>query len=1372
MVKMTKINENIKLQKKGAQVILYITNLLFLFVIYLFSDNKAQSQDTIFYCNFDSEQLPGWTTGATGLYGGPDRRNSWSFGIPNGGRGYDDFPGQSKFIGNPDPVTDHTSANDFNKVAGQGLRPEDKREGVSSHYNRSNEWIITPAINCSNYINTRLTFWRWANFEKDYDKAIVEISTDGINWTDLGHALYPEDKEWIPVVVNIAPYADHAKNVFIRWRSESDAYIHYSGWNIDDVLLTGQYNINNYDSKVKSGRMTVPSEISSKVDSVSEKMDVFEFVIEDAGSGDKLSTIIDTLIITAGNSNSISDWQQAIAAAFLYGPDLGEISGQELRGKIFESKILFAGNQIISVDDHASESYKLRIYLRKNLSFVNDNSNFEFKLSFRDIIENESGSFIGAGIIESGDNKLRLDIDATRLCFVVEPDALAVINTPLLPEITVVAQDDNGNTDFDFAEDITLSNSGNIKMSGNIVKAQSGRAVFSDMKFNECGGPVSLSATCNDPDLKSANSAVKISIFNAEITEIFSEDFDKNTLTGWTSGAAYGNNSWTHGIPHGGRGYSDYPTNKGFVGNPDPVYDHTADNNINKVYGQGLSYSSKFEGVSSHYNSADEWLKSPAINCASFVNTRLKFWRWANFESGYDKAYVEISTDSINWTDLGQPLYPQDNAWVYVEIDISKYADRKSAVYFRWRSVSDRYIHYAGWNVDDISVEGVYSPMADWNGSVSEEWNNVNNWSNNRIPDKYTIVNIPASVSKNPVVTSTSSCKEITIGKGQVLKIQTSGSLTVYGNCNIETDNTVYGSILDYGTITVYGKLNIKRYIPAKGWYYFSSPVQGFAAGKINNTVYAYNEPLASNDWSKGWQKTSADMERVKGYDVYFAKADSVLFSGTMNSGTQQITLTNTDGKEIAEHEGWNLVGNPYAAAIDWDAPSGWTKENIENAIYIWDEAQGNFRTYVNGVSTNGGSRYIPPMQGFFVKVSAPGNARLAMTSDIKTTEGISRTKKTIQGNTGIKLALIQNGYTDETVIAFREEATREFDGRFDAYKKFTDNTNVPQVYTLSVNKEQLAINSVALNDEYLQIPVEIKAVFQGTLKLSFSGATENSGGKTIYLEDKLTNRFINLLETNEYQFDASSTEISGRFILHIGMPLTVSYIKNDAKCNGSSDGKIDATVMGGRLPYQYILWSNGSEEEDIENLPAGEYKIIVVDADNNAVNETITITEPAPVNLTINAYAPTSKNASDGYIDLNVNDISGTYTFNWSNNETTEDIYNLESGVYSVTVSDQKGCKTTATVDLNHLTNTWDNPSDHHKQVEIYAYHKNIYISFHEETVSEATAEIIDISGKYINTYSLLSDDNLIETRLPAGYYIIHVISNGKHYSEKVIIQ
>ena len=34
--------------------------------------------------------------------------------------------------------------------------------------------------------------------------------------------------------------------------------------------------------------------------------------------------------------------------------------------------------------------------------------------------------------------------------------------------------------------------------------------------------------------------------------------------------------------------------------------------------------------------------------------------------------------------------------------------------------------------------------------------------------------------------------------------------------------------------------------------------------------------------------------------------------------------------------KGFNLVGNPYPSAIDWDAASGWTKTNIDNAVYYF----------------------------------------------------------------------------------------------------------------------------------------------------------------------------------------------------------------------------------------------------------------------------------------------------------------------------------------------------------------------------------------------------------------------------------------------------
>jgi hypothetical protein len=1336
--------------------------------------NNSLAQDILYQNNFDNGMPAGWTTGAIRSDGGSDSHCSWAVGVPKGGRGYSDFPGQRGFVGNPDPLMDHTLYNSVNYVAGQGIRAESKNEGVSSHYNRSNEWIQTGKINCSNYINTHLTFWRWANFEDGYDKAIVEISTDGTTWINLDHTLYPQDTIWTMVSFNIAPYADHAGVVYIRWRSESDTYIHYSGWNIDDVIITGTYNINNSNSRISAGAMAEPLTISSLVDAEVEKLGVFDFTLQDMGSGDKLSTLIDTLTITPGNNNKIVNWKNAIAGAYLYGPDLGQVSGTELRGKIDDNKIVFGGSHLMEIADRSSETYTVRIYLKKNLSFINDNENIEFYLDYRNIVESDSGSFIGSGSTESGDNNLRIDIAASRLAFTTDPEALVTVNTILTPAVAIKAIDENGNTDKDFTSVITLSNSASLGMLNNALKAQAGISSYPKFQIIQSGGPLLLSASCNNKGIQAATSIIKVTVVASKQNVVFTENFDKTAITGWTSGAITGGNSWTFGQPKGGRGYSDSPGNKGFAGNPDPVQDHTPDNTINNVFGQGLGYTSKFEGVSSYYNNSNEWLKSPSINCERFTNIKLKFWRWANLESAYDKAYVEISTDGINWADLGQPLYPQDNAWTLVEIDISQYADKMPAVYIRWRSVSNQYTHYAGWNIDDVSLEGQYAPTGIWTGSVSSDWNNTGNWSNGSIPDMFTSVKIPGTAVQNPVVSGNAMCRDIFVGKGKALIVQSIGALTVYGDATVETDLISYGSILDIGNLTLNGKLIINRYIAGKGWYYIASPVAGFKSNRINNAVFLYNEPQASKDWTKAWQRVTSDnLENVKGYDVYFSQADTVVFSGQFNTGYQQIMLSNTDGNELPAHEGWNLVGNPYPSAIDWDATSGWNKTNVENAIYIWDETQSNYKTYVNGLSINGGSRYIPPMQGYFVRVSAHGATQLSMNNAVRVVTTESRFKRTSSGNEGIKLTIRGNGYYDETIIALRDNATTGYDTSYDAYKKFTDNTNVPQLFSRSENNDALAINSLPTGTEYLQIPLGLVTTAPGSFTFTTEGVIENSNGSTIYLEDKQTGNFVDLIETHEYEFTASLSDSSGRFMLHIGMPLTLRYTKSDVTCNSHNNGKIDLSVMGGRIPYQHILWSNGSDFEDLENIAAGEYEVVVVDAANTAISQTISITEPETIGFSTDVHDASAAEANDGFIDLMMKEESGSYTFEWSNKATTEDIFNLFPGDYTVTVTDEKGCVASSTIAVAAESSVTDvTTGEKDDMIMLYSDMQTIFIILSEENSDVARVEIYSIAGNRVYYQALNSVRNQIHANLPKGNYVVKVVQGNYQVTGKVILQ
>ncbi len=137
--------------------------------------------------------------------------------------------------------------------------------------------------------------------------------------------------------------------------------------------------------------------------------------------------------------------------------------------------------------------------------------------------------------------------------------------------------------------------------------------------------------------------------------------------------------------------------------------------------------------------------------------------------------------------------------------------------------------------------------------------------------------------------------------------------------------------------------------------------------------------------------------------------------------------------------------------------------------------------------------------------------------------------------------------------------------------------------------------------------------------------------------------------------------------------------------CHGDSDGAIDLTVFGGTQPYQFA-WSNGKITKDIANLPAGLYDVTVTDARACVFILTgILVPEPDPVAYAVQAMdEPSCTGFSDGSIAIQPMGGNGFYSINWSNGATGSQANNLESGTYSFTITDYKGCSGTGAVDLS----------------------------------------------------------------------------------------
>ncbi|MBK9353831.1 MAG: SprB repeat-containing protein [Bacteroidetes bacterium] len=142
--------------------------------------------------------------------------------------------------------------------------------------------------------------------------------------------------------------------------------------------------------------------------------------------------------------------------------------------------------------------------------------------------------------------------------------------------------------------------------------------------------------------------------------------------------------------------------------------------------------------------------------------------------------------------------------------------------------------------------------------------------------------------------------------------------------------------------------------------------------------------------------------------------------------------------------------------------------------------------------------------------------------------------------------------------------------------------------------------------------------------------------------------------------------------VSNIGGP-TVTFTKVDASCD-NNNGSINLNVTGGTTPYTY-LWNDGVTTANRVNLIGGTYSVNVTDA-NGCVGSISVILGTSPaLELDYSSNNVLCFGGVNGAIDLII--LSGTpnYTYSWSNGATTQDISGLVSGLYTVNVSDSKGC-------------------------------------------------------------------------------------------------
>lgn len=138
--------------------------------------------------------------------------------------------------------------------------------------------------------------------------------------------------------------------------------------------------------------------------------------------------------------------------------------------------------------------------------------------------------------------------------------------------------------------------------------------------------------------------------------------------------------------------------------------------------------------------------------------------------------------------------------------------------------------------------------------------------------------------------------------------------------------------------------------------------------------------------------------------------------------------------------------------------------------------------------------------------------------------------------------------------------------------------------------------------------------------------------------------------------------------------PILLSATITDASCGALPDGAVDLTAVGGTGAYTYS-WSNSEVTQDLSNVPAGVYDVLVTDANGCTVSGSYTVGQPVNIIITDTITDVLCNGDSTGAISIGVSGGTGPYTYIWSNSEVTEDISGLAAGTYDVTVYDLNQC-------------------------------------------------------------------------------------------------
>lgn len=397
----------------------------------------------------------------------------------------------------------------------------------------------------------------------------------------------------------------------------------------------------------------------------------------------------------------------------------------------------------------------------------------------------------------------------------------------------------------------------------------------------------------------------------------------------------------------------------------------------------------------------------------------------------------------------------------------------------------------------------------------------------------------------------------------------------------------------------------------------FSNPSSGAGIPNPNTpSLYRWTETnggAASNRYEV-WPNnialpaSSFALTNGRGYSVFVRSTGTptVTARGTLRFGDVGISLTSTGSEPDAA--GFNLIGNPYPAPIDWDLVS--LPGGVSPTISLIDNVSngglgaGQFVYYIQGGPTVGNfDGVIGSGQAFWVQTSSNTTLTFSESHKASTINPVILREQAISDL--IRISVTGNGRKDEAVVYFREEATDQFDIMYDARKRENSFLNLYTYSKAGELTDKYAINALKDIGCSREVFIGMDKFSEGVYSFDFTGFDSFEKPYQVTLIDDFLAQSINLNNEPFYQFEVTAEGASNgqRFRLIIvqeGVDLNIIPQSESSIC---IDNAFTVTLPVSELGVTYYASQEGVTVSPLTN-GTGSSLTLAIDKSKMVVGE------------------------------------------------------------------------------------------------------------------------------------------------------------------------